>query len=75
MKSEKITLEEAAERLQSTPLNVLMHIKRDLLAGVEIDGSWFVDLASLEAFLVSRRDSPPENLCQSGCTHKCPSCG
>ena len=71
---EKISLDEAAARLESTPLNVLMHIKRDLLTGEEIDGSWFIDVASLENFLASRADSPRENVCQSSCSHKCPSC-
>ena len=75
MEIEKITLDEAAVRLQSTPLNVLMHIKRDLLAAEEIDGRWFVEVASLTAFLASREVSPPENVCQSSCSHKCPSCG
>jgi len=75
MNNEKITLEEAAARLQSTPLNVLMHIKLKLLSGEEIDGSWFVDVASLETFIASRVDLPKENVCQSSCAHKCPSCG
>ena len=74
MNSDKIDLDEAATRLESTPLNVLMHIKRDLLAGEEIDGSWFVDVASLENFLASREDSPKVNVCESSCSHKCPSC-
>lgn len=74
MATEKITLEEAATRLGSTPLNVLMHIKRKLLAGVEIDGSWFIEVASLQEFLISRDDSPQESVCQSSCSHKCPSC-
>jgi ADP-ribosyl-[dinitrogen reductase] hydrolase len=75
MDREKISLEVAASRLQSTPLNVLMHIKRGLLVGEEIDGSWWVEVAGLERFLAEKADSPKENLCQSACAHKCPSCG
>ena len=75
MNEATIPLDEAADRLQSTPLNVLMHIKRELLSGEEIDGNWFVDTAALDALLAQREDSPSENLCQSSCAHKCPSCG
>ncbi len=75
MSNEKIPLSEAANRLKSTPLNVLMHIKRELLIAEEIDGSWYVDTASLEDFLAKRKDASQEPVCQSSCTHKCPSCG
>ena len=71
----KITLDEAAKRLESTPMNVLMHIKRGLLTGEEIGSSWFVEVASLENFLASHQGSSKENVCQSSCSHKCPSCG
>ena len=75
MEAGKIDLDEAAIRLESTPLNVLMHIKRKLLRGEEIDGRWFVEVTSLENFLTERGNSPKENVCQSSCSHKCPSCG
>lgn len=75
MDTEKISLEEAAGRLQSTPLNVLMHIKRGLLIGEEIDGSWLVEVAALERFLAEKAVAPQAPLCQSACAHKCPSCG
>lgn len=75
MDAEKISLDEAASRLQSTPLNVLMHIKRGLLAGVEIDDSWWIEVASLESFLADREEPSMAQVCQSSCAHKCPSCG
>ncbi|WP_020677837.1 hypothetical protein [Geopsychrobacter electrodiphilus] len=75
MDTRKISINEAAARLQSTPLNVLMHIKRNLLSGEEVDGNWFVDAAALEDFIASREGAPKENVCQSRCAHKCPSCG
>lgn len=74
MDAEKISLEAAAGRLQSTPLNVLMHIKRGLLQGVEIDGNWWVEVATLERFLAGHEESSMAQVCQSSCAHNCPSC-
>ena len=45
---EKMPIATVAEKLNSTQLNVLMHIKRGLLKGVEEDGVWFIDVVSLE---------------------------
>ncbi len=71
-----IPLNEAADRMQSTPVNVLMHIKRGLLHGREIDGSWYVDASSLESYLLRRQqDGVRSEVCQSRCEHKCSSCG
>jgi hypothetical protein len=74
MPNKMITLAAAAGRLQSTPLNVLMHIKRGLLAGEEVEGCWWVESASFERLLQNRGTEPKVNLCQSNCTHNCPSC-
>lgn len=71
----KIVLAEAASRLKSTPLNVLMHIKRGLLTAEEIDGQWWIDGASLAEFQQHHQGKSAANLCQSSCSHKCPSCG
>ncbi|MDY6848388.1 MAG: hypothetical protein AB7F20_01990 [Geoalkalibacter sp.] len=71
-----IPLNEAADRMQSTPVNVLMHIKRGLLRGQEINGSWFVDVSSLDKYLLLRpEDGVKSEVCQSRCDHKCSSCG
>lgn len=75
MNNEKIPLSEAASRLESTPLNVLMHIKRGLLVGEECNGSWFIDVASLEGFLATQEGTAKGNVCKSSCAHKCSSCG
>jgi hypothetical protein len=75
MSPSKIALAEAASRLNSTPLNLLMHIKRGLLSAEEIDGQWWIDGASFAAFQQQHRGKTANNLCQSSCTHKCPSCG
>lgn len=71
-----IPLEEAARRLQTTPLNILMHIKRGLLQGVEKDDLWEVDEASLAA-LQEKTDGKAAEVCASGCSkkHGCSSCG
>lgn len=70
-----ITLEEAASRLQTTPLNVLMHLKRGLLQGVELEeGGWEVDAESLAALQTQTGGVKAEGVCASGCSRK-HSCG
>ncbi len=44
---------EAASQMKSTDLNVLMHVKRGLIKGEEIDGEWFVEQTSLTEFMAS----------------------
>jgi hypothetical protein len=70
-----IPLNEAAERMQSTPVNVLMHIKRGLLSGKEVDGAWFVDASSLEKHLRQRQEGVNTEVCQDHCKHTCAGCG
>ena len=68
---------EAAQIMGTTPLNVLMHIKRGLLVGREQEGGWLVDPESLAALLRKREAGKLPAVCQSGCSkkHGCPSCG
>ena len=68
---------EVAPMMQTTPLNVLMHIKRGLLIGVEQEGGWLVDPESLAALLGKRAAGELPAVCQSGCSknHDCQSCG
>lgn len=74
--NDKISLDEAARRMHSTPLNVLMHIKRGLLPGEETGDGWLVDAAALEDYLGKRADAAPGSVCeQNSCAHKCSSCG
>ena len=72
-----LPLTAAAEILGSTPLNVLMHVKRGHLTGVEGEGGWQVDPVSLAALLEKRREGAAPDVCRSGCskTHGCKSCG
>jgi hypothetical protein len=66
---------EVAQRLGTTPLNVLMHIKRGLLVGIEQEGGWLVDPESLAALLGKRAAGELPAVCQSGCSKKAGGCG
>lgn len=69
----KMPLAAVAEQMNTTPLNVLMHIKRGLLQGVEEDGIWMVDARSLAALLAKTGGNKVEDICANGCTkhHAC----
>jgi hypothetical protein len=68
-----LSIEDTARMLNTTPLNVLMHVKRHLLEGVEVDGTWMVDARSLETLLAKTGGSKGEAVCASGCAknHAC----
>jgi hypothetical protein len=70
MSKKLIPIMEAAEILHTTQLNVLMHIKRGYLAGIEEDGTWLVDDQSLEALLLKTGGHKAEDVCASGCAKK-----
>ena len=76
IQTEKVPLEEAARRLQTTPLNILMHIKRGLLRGEEKDDLWEIDAASLAALQEKTGGGKAADVCASGCSkrHNCSSC-
>ena len=66
---------DVAPMIQTTPLNVLMHIKRGLLIGVEQEGGWLVDPESLAALLSKRAAGELPAVCQSSCSKKASGCG
>lgn len=70
MKNQTISLAQAAETLKTTPLNVLMHIKRGLLVGTEEDGSWAIDQESLDALVAKTGGGKADDVCASGCAKK-----
>ncbi len=72
-----LSLAQVAAIMGSTPLNVLMHIKRGVLKGVEVDGEWRIDPASLDELLEKRREGEIPAVCKSSCSkaHGCKSCG
>jgi len=77
-KEEMVPAAEAAKAMQTTVLNVMMHIKRKLLEGREIDGAWYVGSASLAALLAEKGGKSEPLVCRSGCAAKkggCSSCG
>lgn len=63
-----LTVEEVAKELGTTPLNVLLYIKRGQLAGQEMEGKWYVDEASLAA-LKSQGDKVGSAPCTPACGH------
>jgi len=71
---ERLPISIVAERMSTTPLNVLMHIKRNLLQGVEEDGVWMIDSQSLNVLLAKTGGNKAEDVCASGCSKK-HSCG
>ena len=70
---DKISLASAAKLMNTTPLNVLMHIKRGLLVGEEIEGSWLIDRLSLERLLSKTGGKKVDDVCAAGCSkrHNC----
>lgn len=66
----KLPIAIVAEKMNTTPLNVLMHIKRGMLEGSEIDGVWQVECASLDALLAKTGGGKAADLCSSGCAKK-----
>ena len=65
----------AARTMGTTPLNVLMHIKRGFLLGEERDGEWLVGAASLAELVRKREAGELPVVCQSGCGKKASGCG
>lgn len=64
--SDFLPLETATQQLGTTPLNVLMHIKRRLLVAEDRDGQWYVDSASLTALQLDKGGAD-KSLCRSQC--------
>ena len=67
---EKLAISMVAEILNTTPLNVLMHVKRGMLDGTEEEGIWMIDKASLDALMEKTGGSKADDVCASGCAKK-----
>ena len=67
-KKDMLSVEDVAQELGTTPLNVLLYITRGQLAGQEIEGKWYVGATSLVALKSQATDigSAP---CKSACSH------
>ncbi len=70
---ELLPVADVAKEMKTTPLNVLMHIKRGLLTGEEIDGAWYVPADSLASYLSEQGEAAHGSLCKSHCKHGCSS--
>jgi len=66
----KVPISIVAETLNTTPLNVLMHVKRGMLDGSEEEGGGMIDKASLEALVSKTGGSKVDEVCVSGCAKK-----
>lgn len=76
METFDLPLSEAAKRLNTTELHVLMHIKRKKLDGVEKDGQWYLSQQNLDDFVADGTGSAADVLCTSHhCGQGCGSCG
>lgn len=76
-KNDEIPINEAAGELQTTHLNVLMHIKRGKLSGGEKNGVWYVYRDSLDQLLATTGAGPDRDIiCRShSCGRNCGGCG
>lgn len=75
---EDLTVTEAAAALSTTPMAILMLMRRGELVGIEVDGSWQITAASLEKVLAGKKTDEPLVECRSSCAAKaggCASCG
>jgi len=74
--SADMSVDEVAEALGTTPLNVLLFIKRGLLAGREVQDGWVVDGESFAAFRDSEAGQAGRAPCRSACSRAggCGSC-
>lgn len=70
----RFTLEQAAELLGTTPMNILMHLKHQLIEGTEVDGQWSIDAESLHAFK-HKNSGKDKTLCKKhNCHHSSDGC-
>jgi len=74
-KIELVSAEKAAEQLNTTPLNILMHVKRGLLKGQECEGTWFVMSDSLERFAAENGGDKSNQVCKGKKCSCATSCG
>ncbi|MEJ2525271.1 MAG: hypothetical protein P8Y73_06830 [Desulfuromonadales bacterium] len=70
MNEQMLPIAEVAKILHSTPLNVLMHIRKGLLVGIETNSGWEISRASLDALLIKTDGGKAELACASGCAPK-----
>lgn len=70
--SNMIPVAEAASMMETTEINILIHINRGLLSGEECEDGWFINADSLKKLMNSSGKS--EMVMKSHCG-SCSSCG
>ncbi len=75
LSTDRLTVAEVAKTMKTTEINVMMHIKKQLISAEEIDGTWFVAKGSLMSYLDKTDRPQPNNLCKSSCKRGCSGCG
>ncbi len=72
----ELPIDRAAELLNTTELNILMHIKHGNLSGLEKEGQWYLSQKSFDNFL-AQGQQPASNPISSAqhCGHGCGGCG
>ncbi len=73
---EGISVADVAKALNTTPVNVLLLLKRGLLSGQEVDGVWYVGKESFAAFREKPIADQGPAPCRSACSRasQCGSC-
>jgi hypothetical protein len=64
---DRMPINDVAQVLETTPLNVLMHVKRGLLEGSEGADGWMISGASLIVFLARNDGKRSATVCGTGC--------
>lgn len=64
---DRLPIQDVAQALGTTPLNVLMHIKRGYLEGVEEPGGWTISGESLMVFMARNNGRKRQFVCASTC--------
>lgn len=72
-----VSVAEAAQALGTTPLSLLLRLKRGGLEGREIEGTWYLTRGSLDAFCALDASERFAAVCVSGCAKSktCSGCG
>ena len=63
-----VPVADAARELRTTPLRILMLIKRDVMKGVQVDGEWYVDATTFGCFKSHDTDEGKSGGCSSACS-------
>jgi hypothetical protein len=63
-----VSIAAVAKELATTEMKILMLLKRQALAGEQIEGDWYITAASLAAYDANAPVAETELSCRSTCT-------